>query len=75
MLLAHLIRCGDQCGVGRSVPIFLVLFAPLHGGALVLILTLGLAFVLASIEDHSYRLLAGGVVRGNVEQVAGGSGL
>ena len=47
-------------------------FSPLHGGALVLILVLGLAFVLASIEDRSDRLLAGGVVHGNVEQVMGG---
>ena len=27
---------------------------------------------LASVEDHSDRLLTGGVVRGDVEQVAGG---
>ena len=55
--------------------IFLVLFAPPRGGALVLILALGLAFVLASIEDRSDRLLTGGVVSGNVEQVVGGTGL
>ena len=36
---------------------------------------LGLAFVPASIEDHSDRLLTGGVVRGNVEQVMSGMGL
>ena len=35
---------------------------------------LGLAFVLASVEDHSDRLLTGGMVSGNVEQVAGGMG-
>ena len=36
---------------------------------------LGLTFVPASIEDHSDRLLAGGMVSGDVEQVAGGMGL
>ena len=40
-----------------------------------MVLALGLAFVLASIEDHSDRLLAGGVVSGDVEQVTGGTGL
>ena len=45
------------------------------GGALVLVLTLGLALVPASIEDHSDRLLTGGVVRVDVEQVTGGLGL
>ena len=40
-----------------------------------MVLTLGLALVLASIEDRSDRLLARGVVRGDVEQVAGGTGL
>ena len=74
-LLAHMIDRGDQSGVGRSVPILLVLFAPLHGGALVLVLALGLALVLASTKDHSDHLLAGGVVRGDVEQVTGGMGL
>ena len=55
--------------------IFLVLFAPPHGGALVLILALGLAFVPASVEDRSNCLLAGGVVRGDIEQVTGGTRL
>ena len=36
--------------------------------------TLGLAFVPASVEDRFDRLLAGGVVSGDVEQVAGGTG-
>ena len=36
---------------------------------------LGLAFVPASVEDCSDRLLAGGVVSGDVEQVTGGTGL
>ena len=74
-LLARMIGHGDQSGVGRSAPILLVLFAPLRGGALVLVLTLGLALVLASTKDRSDCLLAGGVVRGDVEQVMGGVGL
>ena len=40
-----------------------------------MVLVLGLAFVLASIEDRSDRLLAGGMVHGDVEQVSGGMGL
>ena len=36
---------------------------------------LGLAFVLAFAEDRSDHFLARGVVSGNVEQVAGGTGL
>ena len=41
-LLAHTIGRVDQSRVGQSVPILLVLFAPLHGGALILVLMLGL---------------------------------
>ena len=74
-LLARAISCGDQCGVVQSVPILFVLLAPLHGGALVLVLALGLAFVLASIKDRSDHLLAGGMVRGDIEQVMGRTGL
>ena len=74
-LLACGISHGDQRGVGQSTPIILVLFAPLRGGALDLIPVLGLAFVPATVEDRSDRLLAGGEVRGDVEQVAGGLGL
>jgi len=74
-LLARTIDHGDQRGVGRSATILLVLFAPLRGGALILILALGLALVLALVKDRSDRLLAGGVVRGDVKQVAGGMGL
>ena len=66
-LLACMISHGDQSGVGQSVPILLVLLAPLRGGALVLVLMLGLAFVLASIEDCSNLLLTRGMVRGDVE--------
>ena len=40
-----------------------------------MVLALGLALVLASVEDHSDRLLIRGVVHGDVEQVAGGTGL
>ena len=57
------------------MPILLVLLAPLRGGALVFVLTLGLALVLAFVEDHSDRLLAKGMVHGDVEQVMGGPGL
>ena len=74
-LLARAIRHGDQRGVGRSAPIILVLFAPLRGGALVLILAFGLAFVSASIEDRSDCLLVGDMVSGDVEQVTCGTRL
>ena len=74
-LLAHAISYGDQRGVGRSAPILLVLLAPLRGGALVLVLALVLALVPTSIEDCSDCLLIGGVIRGDVEQVTGGTGL
>ena len=70
-LLARTIGRGDQSGVGQSVPILLVLLAPLRGGALVLVLVLGLALVLPSAEDYSDRLLTGGVVHGDIEQVMG----
>ena len=40
-----------------------------------MVLALGLALVSDSTKDRSDRLLAGGVVRGDVEQVAGGTGL
>ena len=36
---------------------------------------LGLAFVSASVEDCSDRLLTGGMVSGDVEDVMGGTGL
>ena len=74
-LLARVISHDDQREVGQSVPIVLVLFAPLRGGGLVLILTLGLIFVLASVEDRSDRLLTRGVVCGDIEQVASGTRL
>jgi len=65
---------GDQRGAVRLAPILLVLLAPLSGGAFIRIHVLGLAFVPASAEDRSDRLLARGVVGGNVEQIVGGMG-
>ena len=73
-LLARMIGSGDKNWVDRSAPILLVLLAPLHGGALALVLALGLALVPITAEDCPDRLLMGGVVRGDVEQVAGGTG-
>ena len=40
-----------------------------------MILALGLALVPAFIEDCTDRLLTGGMVRGDVEKVVGGTGL
>ena len=74
-LLARSVGCSDQSWVGRSASILLVLLALLCGGALALVLTLGLAPVLTTAEDRPDRLLVGGVVHGNVERVAGGTGL
>ena len=48
-LRASVINRGNQHRVGRSAAILSVLFSPLRGGALVLILTLGLTFAPASI--------------------------
>ena len=48
-LLAHVISRGDQRGASRSAAIFFVRFPLLHGGALILILALGLAFASASV--------------------------
>ena len=48
-LRARVISHGVQRGVGRSAAILSVLFPPLRGGALVLILALGLAFASASV--------------------------
>ena len=74
-LLAYAICHGDQREVGQSTPILLVLFAPLCGGALILVLALGLALVPATAKDCSDYLLTRGMVHGDVEQVAGGMGL
>ena len=40
-----------------------------------MVCALGLAFVLAPVEDHSNHFLARGMVSGDVEQVTGGTGL
>ena len=48
-LLARVISRGDQREVGRSAAIFSILFPLLCGGALVLILVLGLAFASAFV--------------------------
>ena len=57
-LSARIIRCGDRA---RSWPVggdSFCSFSPLHGGALVLILALGLAFALASVGvRRGWRLL------------------
>ena len=74
-LSGRAISCGDQRGVVRPASILLVLLAPLSGGAFVWICALGLAFVPASAEDCPDRLLARGMVGGNVEQITGGTGL
>ena len=74
-LLVRAISCNDQRGVVRLAPILFVLLAPLFRMALILVHALGLAFVLASIEDRSNCLLARGMVHGDVEHVAGGTGL
>ena len=40
-----------------------------------MVLTLGLDPILAIAKDHSDYLLGGGMVHGDIEQVAGGMGL
>ena len=74
-LLARTVGRDDQSYVGQSASILLVLLALLCGGALTLVLTLGLAPVPTTAEDHPDHLLAKGMVCGNVEQVTGGTGL
>ena len=74
-LLARMIGRGDQGWVGRSSSILLVLLAPLCGGAFALVLVLGLTPVPAIAKGCSDRLLTGGLVHYDVEQVAGGTGL
>ena len=68
--LARAISHDNQRGVVRSMPILFVLLAPLCAGALVLVHALSLAFVPAFIEDRFDRFLVGGMVSGDVEQVA-----
>jgi len=57
------------------VTIFFVFLTLLRGGAFILVHALGFEIVSASAKDRSDRLLARGLVAGNVEQVAGGTGL
>ena len=54
---ARMISRGDQRGVGRLTAILSILFSPLSGGALVLILALGLSFAVASVEAQWERRL------------------
>ena len=57
-LRARMISRGDQRGVGWSAAILSVLFPPLHGGVLILILAIGLALALASVgARREWRLL------------------
>ena len=53
---------------------FFVFLAPLRGGALIRVHALGFDLVPTSAEDRSDRLLARGVVGGDIKQVAGGTG-
>ena len=59
-LRARMISRGDQRGVGWSAAILSVLFSPLRGGALVLILALGFALALAFVVAPQGRRLLGG---------------
>ena len=56
-LRARMIGHGDRREVGRSAAILSILFSPLHGGALILILVLGLTFAAASVEAWWERRL------------------
>ena len=67
-LLARSVGCSNQSWVGRSAPILLVLLALLHGGALALVLTLGLAPVLTATKDRFDRLLTEGMVHGDASR-------
>ena len=66
-LLAHSVGRSDQSWVGRSELILIVVLALLCGGALVLVIALGLAPVSTTTEDCPDRVLTGGMVRGDVE--------
>ena len=74
-LLARVVSHGNQSGVGWSALILLVLLALLCGGALALVLVLALALVLTAAKDYPDYLLVRGMVRGDVEQFMGGTGL
>ena len=49
-LCARVIGHGDRREISRLVAILSVLFSPLRGGPLILILALGLTFVVAPVE-------------------------
>ena len=63
-LSARVIYHGGQRGVGRSAVILSVLLSPLCGGALILILALGLTFVVALVEARQKRRLLGVLDKG-----------
>ena len=63
-LRARVIVRGDRRGVGRSAVILSILFSPLHGGALILILVLGLTFVAVPVEAQRKRRLLGVLDKG-----------
>ena len=54
---ARMIGHGDRCKVSRLAVILSVLFSSLRGGALILILALGLTFAAASVEARWERRL------------------
>ena len=58
-LRAQVIGHGDRRGVSRLAAILSVLFSPLRGGALVLILASGLTFVADPVEARQKRHLLG----------------
>jgi hypothetical protein len=71
--LARLVGRCDRIGVGAtSVPLCLLLRC---GGTLILLRPPGLSYGSAIGEDHPDHLLAGGLVRGNVQELAGGAQL
>ena len=61
---ARVISRGIQRGVCRLAVIISVLFPPLRGGALILILVLRLAFVAAPVEARQKRRLLGVLDKG-----------
>ena len=63
-LRARVIGRGDRGEVGWSAAILSVLFSPLRGGALVLILALGLTFAMASVEARWEQRLLGVLGKG-----------
>ena len=63
-LSVHVICHGGQRRVGWSVAILSVLLSPLCGGAFILILAHGLAFVVAPVEARQKRCLLGVLDKG-----------